>query len=66
MDIIIGIIFVAILAIIIGLQIYFLLKEDTINVKISKNIAYSIKDKCEDNLDDLIEFSKSHKSKYKI
>lgn len=65
MDIIIAVIFIAMLVIIIGLLTYFILKE-TKNVIISKSIIYSFKNKCGDNLDELIEFSKSNNSKYKI
>ena len=65
MDIIIAILFLAVLVIIIGLSTYFILKE-TNNVTISKNIVYYFEEKCKDNLDELIEFSKSHNTKYKI
>ena len=65
MDIIIAILFIAVLVIIIGLSTYFILKE-TNNVTISKNIVYYFEEKCEDNLDELIEFSKSNNTKYKI
>ena len=65
MDIIIAVIFIAMLVIIIGLSTYFILKE-TKNVIISKSIVFSFKNKCEDNLDELIEFSKSNNPKYKI
>lgn len=65
MDIIIAVIFVAILVIIIGLLTYYFLKEPK-NVIISKNIIFSFKNKYENNLDELIEFSKSNNSKYKL
>ena len=65
MDIIIAILFIAVLVIIIGLSTYFILKE-TNNVTISKNIVYYFEEKCEDNLDELIEFSRLHNTKYKI
>lgn len=66
MDIIIAIVFIAVLAIITGLLTYFILKKETRNVIISKNIVYFFKDKCEDDLDEMIEFSKSNNTKYKI
>lgn len=62
MDIIIAILFIAVLVIITGLSTYFILN----NVTISKNIVYYFEEKCEDNLDELIEFSKLHNTKYKI
>lgn len=65
MDIIIGIIFIIVLAIVIGLSVYFILKENK-NVIISKSILYFFNDKDSDNLDELIEFSKSNNLKYKI
>ena len=65
MDVIIAVIFVILLAIVTGLSMYVILKKDD-NVRTSENILYHFKDKCEDNLDDLIEFSKKHKFKYKI
>lgn len=66
MDIIIAILFLAVLVIITGLSTYFILKEPN-NVKISKDIVYYFEEKCDDNLDELIEFSKSHNNtKYKI
>ena len=65
MDIIIAIVFLAVLVIISGLSTYFILKE-TNNVTISKNIVYYFEEKCEDNLDELIDFSKLHNTKYKI
>ena len=64
MDIIIAILFIAVLVIIIGLLTYFTLKEPS--NKISKDIIYYFEEKCEDNLDELIEFSKLHNTKYKI
>ena len=64
MDIIIAILFIAVLVIIIGLLTYFTLKEPS--NKISKDIIYYFEEKCEDNLDELIEFSKSNNTKYKI
>ena len=65
MDIIIAVIWMAILAIITGIFAYFKLKEPK-NVKISKDILFGFTNECENNLDELIEFSKSHNSKYKI
>lgn len=65
MDIIIGIIFIIVLAIVTGLSVYFILKENK-NVIISKSILYFFNDKDSDNLDELIEFSKSNNLKYKI
>ena len=65
MDIIIGIIFIIVLAIVIGLSVYFILKENK-NVIISKSILYFFNDKDSDNLDELIEFSKSNNLNYKI
>lgn len=64
MDIIIAILFLAVLVIITGLSTYFILKEPS--NKISKDIIYYFEEKCEDNLDELIEFSKSHNTKCKI
>lgn len=65
MDIIIGIIFIIVLAIVIGLSVYFILKENK-NIIISKSILYFFNDKDSDNLDELIKFSKSNNLKYKI
>lgn len=65
MDIIIGIIFIIVLAIVTGLSVYFILKENK-NVIISKSILYFFNDNDSDNLDELIEFSKSNNLKYKI
>ena len=67
MDIIMVVIFVLLGAFVTGLSMYFILKEDE-KVEKSKSILDYFKVKCEDedNLDDLIEFSKLHKFKYKI
>lgn len=66
MDIImIGIVIFIGMVIVIGLSMHFILKENN-NVKISKSIIYSFKNKCKDDLDELIEFSKSNNTKYKI
>lgn len=62
---------IIIIGIIVGIMIvtclffYFNLKEDT-NARISKNIVYFFKDQCKDDLDELVEFSKSNDTKYKI
>lgn len=65
MDIIIGIIFIIVLAIVTGLSVYFILRENK-NVIICKSILYFFNDKDSDNLDELIKFSKSNNLKYKI
>ena len=65
MDIIIAILFLAVLVIISGLLTYFTLKEPS--NKISNDIVYYFEEKCENNLNELIGFSKSHNNtKYKI
>ena len=61
----IGIIIFVGLMIVVGLSMYFILK-DTDDVRNSKNIVYFFNNKCEDDFDELIEFSKSNDTKYKI
>lgn len=66
MDIVIGVITIATLVMIIGLSAYVTLKKQTKDVIISESIVYFFKDKSEDNLDELIKFSKLNNSEYKI
>lgn len=65
MDIIIAIIFIVTLVIVVGIIIYFELKETKVT-KTSKSILFSFKNNCKDDLDELIKFSKTNNSKYKI
>lgn len=61
----VGVFFVALVVNVIFI-VYFALKESN-DVKLSKSILYSFKQKeSEGNLDELIEFAKAHPHKYKI
>lgn len=69
MDIVIGVITIATSVMIIGLSVYVTLKKQTEDFIISKKVVFFFKDKSEDNednLDELIKFSKSNNSEYKI
>ena len=61
-----AILFLSGLAISVVFTMYFALK-DSNNAKLSKSVLYSFRQKGNnDNLDELIEFSKTHIHKYKI
>lgn len=61
-----AILFLSGLAISVVFTMYFALK-DSNNTKLSKSVLYSFRQKGNnDNLDELIEFSKTHIHKYKI
>ena len=58
LNIIIAVIFIVTLVIVVGIIIYFELKE-TKGSKTSKSILFSFKNNCKDDLDELIKFSKN-------
>ncbi len=63
---IIVILFLSALGVSVVLTIYFILKESN-DIKLSQSILYSFRQKENDgDLDELIEFSKTHVHKYKI
>lgn len=59
-----GILYIGCFVISLGVAIFVL--KDRRNVKLSKSILYSFKQKENDDLDELIEFSKTHVHKYKV